>query len=97
MYTPGQVQPKYFNNAGQLQARAIVTPDDHWDNYWREGPQRTARLGRALPGSGHGAKSMGQELANSDAFAQCQVEKVFRNVCLRPPGDAAGPRAQSRR
>ncbi len=34
-------------------------------------------------GSGTGAKSLGEELANSDAFAQCQVEKVFRNVCFR--------------
>jgi hypothetical protein len=32
---------------------------------------------------------MGQELASSDAFAQCQVEKVFRSVCLRSPSDAA--------
>jgi hypothetical protein len=32
---------------------------------------------------------MGQELANSQAFATCQVEKVFRNVCLRPPTSTA--------
>ena len=32
---------------------------------------------------------MGQELANSDAFARCQVKKVFRAVCLREPEDAA--------
>ena len=30
---------------------------------------------------------MGQELANSQAFAQCQVKKVFRSVCLRDPQD----------
>ena len=29
------------------------------------------------------------ELAGTDAFAQCQVTKVFRNVCLRDPVDAA--------
>jgi hypothetical protein len=34
---------------------------------------------------GDGAKSMGQELANSDAFAECQVKKVFKAVCLRDP------------
>jgi hypothetical protein len=28
---------------------------------------------------------MGMELANSDAFAQCQVKKAFRAVCLRDP------------
>jgi hypothetical protein len=32
---------------------------------------------------------MGQELANSKAFAQCQVEKVFKTVCFRAPGNAA--------
>ena len=32
---------------------------------------------------------LGQELAASDAFAQCQVQKVFKNVCLRDPVDAA--------
>ena len=35
-----------------------------------------------------GAKSLGRELAGSDAFARCQVEKVFRNVCFRPPSDS---------
>ena len=35
--------------------------------------------------SGFGAKSLGHELANSRAFAQCQVDKVFKAVCLRDP------------
>ena len=34
---------------------------------------------------GSGAKSLGRELANSKAFAQCQVDKVFKAVCLRDP------------
>ena len=38
--------------------------------------------------AGQGAKSLGRELAGTEAFAQCQVEKVFRNVCFRPPSDA---------
>ena len=85
-YTPGIVQPKYFNNAETF-ADGYVTPDDRWDNYWREG--RNALLGWSwlLPGSGNGAKSMGQELAASEAFAQCQVKKVFKAVCLRDPVD----------
>jgi hypothetical protein len=87
-YTDGVVQPKYFNNAETF-ADGFVTPDDSWDNYWREG--RNALLGwdPTLPASGQGAKSMGRELAASDAFAQCQVEKVFEAVCLRPPTDSA--------
>ena len=38
-----------------------------------------------LPGSGNGARSMGEELANSEAFAHCQSIKVYRNVCLGEP------------
>ncbi|MBN1237194.1 MAG: hypothetical protein JXB36_01770, partial [Gammaproteobacteria bacterium] len=85
-YTDGAVQPKYFNNEETF-ADGFVTPDDSWDNYWREG--RNALLGwdESLPGSGNGAKTMGQELAASEAFAQCQVEKVFEAVCLREPVD----------
>ena len=35
-----------------------------------------------------GAASLGRELANTEAFARCQVKKVFRSVCLRDPADA---------
>jgi hypothetical protein len=42
-----------------------------------------------LPGEGNGAKSLGQELASSHAFASCQVRKAFKAVCLRDPVDAA--------
>ena len=51
--------------------------------------------GAALPGVsvdpvkevsfGNGAKSLGIELANSKAFAQCQVDKAFKTICLRDP------------
>ena len=87
VYTSGQVQPKYFNNADNFRP-GYPTPDDHWDNYWRKGPNQLIGWDAALPGSGNGAKSMGQELARSDSFAQCQVEKVFKTVCFRAPADA---------
>ena len=35
--------------------------------------------------TGTGASSLGRELANSKAFAQCQVDKVFKAICLRDP------------
>ena len=35
--------------------------------------------------TGNGAKSLGVELSNSKAFAQCQVDKVFKAICLRDP------------
>ncbi|MGH8196206.1 MAG: hypothetical protein ACREQ8_17685, partial [Woeseiaceae bacterium] len=87
-YTPGQVQPKYFNNDANFPF-GYRTPDDHWDNYWREGQNRFLGWDQSRPGSGNGAKSLGEELAASDAFASCQVKKVFRAVCLRAPEDAA--------
>jgi hypothetical protein len=88
VYTPGAVQPKYFNNATNF-APGFVTPDDAWENRWRKGQNSLLGWNTALPASGTGAKSMGRELANSDAFARCQVEKVFKTVCFRAPGNAA--------
>ena len=88
LYSAGAVQPKYLINSDNFKS-GFVTTDDHWDNYYRHGANRVLGFDAALPGAGSGAKSMGQELAHSDAFAQCQVEKVFRAVCLREPGNAA--------
>jgi hypothetical protein len=87
LYTAGVVRPKYFNNKDTFPA-GFSTPDDNWDNYWRKG--RNSQLGwdGSLPGKGTGAKSLGLELAHSDAFASCQVQKVFKNVCFRAPSDA---------
>jgi hypothetical protein len=89
-YTNGVVQPKYFNN-NETFADGFVTPDDSWDNYWREG--QNSLLGwnvpGNLPGSGAGAKTLGAELAGTRAFAECQVQKVFNAVCLRDPVDSA--------
>jgi hypothetical protein len=88
VYTGGAVQPKYFNNDTTF-AFGFRTPDDRWENRWRRGQNTLLGWDPALPGSGSGAKSLGQEFGNSDAFATCQVEKVFRTVCLRRPNDAA--------
>lgn len=87
-YTPGVVQPKYFNNDTNFET-GYRTTDDSWMNYWREGQNQFLGWDSNLPGAGSGAASMGQELSNSDAFASCQVKKVFRAVCLREPEDAA--------
>ncbi|MDX1480026.1 MAG: hypothetical protein R3315_00010 [Woeseiaceae bacterium] len=86
-YTPGVVQPKYFNNDVNFPF-GYRTTDDSWLNYWREGQNSYFGWDSGLPGSGNGAKSLGEELASSDAFASCQVKKVFRAVCLREPEDA---------
>ena len=89
--TGSRVQGKYLINSSNFKY-GYITTSDSWSNYWRAGQNSllgwdTENLG--LPANGSGAKSMGVELANSNAFAQCQVEKVFKTVCLREPGNAA--------
>jgi hypothetical protein len=90
VYTPGQVQPKYLINSDNFKP-GYVTPDDAWENRMRLPGQNTALGWEGQDDQvrgGNGAKSLGQELAHSRAFAQCQVEKVFRNVCFRSPNTA---------
>ncbi|MBU3004764.1 hypothetical protein [Paraglaciecola arctica] len=86
--TGSQVQAKYHINGNNF-PYGFFTNNDDWSNYWRQGLNKNLGWDTSLPGSGSGAKSMGQELANSQRFANCQVTKVFKNVCLRSPQDAA--------
>ena len=83
-YTAGDVQPKYFNNDLNF-PQGFRTPDDHWTNYWRNGQNRYLGFNGSGTGDDFGAKSLGVELSNSNAFAACQVKKVFQAVCLRQP------------
>ena len=86
IHTPGQVQGKYLINSNSFPG-GYVTTDDRWDNFWRQGVN--ASLGWRGPSSGgYGPKSLGEEVADSRAFSVCQVEKVFEQVCFRPPRDA---------
>ena len=97
-YTGGSVQRKNLIN-GATFSTGYVTPNDHWTNYWRLG-DNSGRIGWRLAAGnsgavdmarnpayaeGDGAASLGRELANTDAFAYCQVKKAFRSVCLREP------------
>jgi hypothetical protein len=88
VYTPGTVVGKYFHNNTSFPP-GYITPDDHWDNRWRSGQNSLMGWSSSLPGSGQGAKSLGAEIGNSTQFAQCQVQKVFQAICLRPPTSAA--------
>jgi hypothetical protein len=87
-YTQGVTQAKYHINTGNF-PQGFVTPDDSWSNRWRTGPNSALGWNGSLPGSGNGAKSLGQELAGSHAFASCQAQKVFQAVCYRAPASAA--------
>jgi hypothetical protein len=87
-YTGGIVQPKYLINSQNF-SQGFITPNDAWSNRWRQGQNTFLGWSAALPGSGVGAKSLGQELEASSAFAQCQVQKVFQAVCFRTPQSQA--------
>ncbi|MEE4185387.1 MAG: hypothetical protein V2J12_06460 [Gammaproteobacteria bacterium] len=87
VYTAGAVQDKYRANEETF-SPGYVTTDDSWINYWRTGPNELNGWSGGLPGFGNGAKSMGQELASSQAFASCQVKRAFKVACLREPVDS---------
>ncbi|WP_290539346.1 hypothetical protein [Alcanivorax sp.] len=85
--TGTRVQGKYLINSNNF-PWGYITPNDSWDNYWREGPNANLGWDPNLSGSGNGAASLGRELAQSDVFSSCQAEKVFQAVCLRKPADS---------
>ena len=86
--TNSRVEKKYRINANTFKYGYVTTNDD-WQNYWRQGMNKHLGWDTSLPGKGTGAKTMNMELAHSRAFASCQVEKVFQNVCLRKPANTA--------
>lgn len=93
-YTVNNVQGKNLINAGTFPS-GYETVNDTWVNYWRNGPNSAMGwdvngLGTGvLPGSGNGAASLGQELANTRSFSECQSERVFQAVCLHEPATPA--------
>lgn len=86
IYDTSAVHPKHFNNDLNF-PQGYRTTDDSWENRWREGQNAYLGFDASRPGSGNGAQSLGEELGNSEAFASCQVKKVFRTVCLRDAED----------
>jgi hypothetical protein len=86
VYDASAPHPKHFNNDLNF-PQGYRTTDDSWENRWREGQNAYLGFDGSLPGSGNGAQSLGDELGNSEAFASCQVKKVFRTVCLRDAED----------
>lgn len=101
-YDASNVSAKHLINENNFNA-GYITDDASWINYWRNGQNALMGWNNDYPlfqqddkgnAVGVGAKSMGMELAHSDAFAQCQVKKVFQAVCLRDPTDYVIDRAQ---
>ena len=100
-YTQGVVTGKHLINANNFKY-GYATTDDSWVNYWRNGqnkllnwsnqPMTGVQINTRNHSYGNGAKSLGVELSNSEAFASCQVKKAFRAVCLHDPDDYAADR-----
>ncbi len=91
VHSPGFVTPKHLINANTFPG-GYITVDNRWQNMWRDGVN--AVLGWNGPSaSGFGPQSLGVEIANSRAFSLCQVEKVFEEVCFRPPESAGDAQA----
>ena len=99
VYTPGTVSNKHNINPDNFE-HGYITVDDSWVNYWRNGQNWLLGWGPAsnpdTKGNerGNGARALGQELANTTAFAQCQVDKVFEAVCLRDPNVQSADRTR---
>jgi len=95
--TPTRVTHKHRINPTNF-PYGWVTTDNSWTNYWRTGTNANLGWGQdaaltpsnatQVPYSNSGAASLGRELANTNAFARCQVIKVYRHVCLNDPTEA---------
>ena len=101
-FVAGGLSAKYHNNPDNFNP-GFITTDDRWVNYWRNGQNKllgwsdtpsdsSIVIDARGHASGNGAKSMGAELADSNAFASCQVKKAFQAVCLRNAEDYAADR-----
>lgn len=92
-YTSGTVQPKYLINSTVF-PYGYITSNDGWINRWRTGSNANLGWGWGnnttgqTPTTGNGMQSMGQELANTQAFARCQAIKVYKAVCFSEPSEA---------
>ncbi|MGD8784867.1 MAG: hypothetical protein PVG75_10540, partial [Thioalkalispiraceae bacterium] len=95
--TPTRVTRKHRINPTNF-PYGWVTTDDSWTNYWRTGvnaklgwgqdPALTPSNATQAAYSSSGAANLGRELANTQAFARCQVTKVYRHVCLSDPDES---------
>lgn len=83
-YEPGVVQAKMTRAA--IFAGGHETTDDSWLNYWGQFSIHNQELGFKAPFSGNGVASLGRAVATSRGFSLCMSKKVFKLMCVRPPG-----------
>jgi hypothetical protein len=68
-----------WRETGGLSRSVSVTLPDGTTQSWSP-PNKDAKIATS-----YGPASLGYEVTSTRAFAQCQVEKVFKHVCLRDP------------
>jgi len=71
-----------LEQVARVTAREMATTGAHWTFSPVLCLTRDQRWGRT-------GETFGQEVAESRAFSVCQVEKVFKQVCFRPPQSQA--------
>ena len=89
--SPTRVAHKFRQNPTNFEFGRIAT-DNSWKNYWRTGINAKLGWSNNTPQatvSGAAAAALGAELANTTAFARCQVIKVYRHVCHNDPSEAS--------
>ena len=92
-YSAAKVAKKYDQNTDQF-PDGYMTTDDGWANNWLEGQNATIGWHPASNGTmestraGMGAKSLGELLTATDAFASCMAERSFAAMCLHKPNGA---------
>jgi hypothetical protein len=79
---PLGVVAKYNRNADVFPG-GHVTTDNSWQNFARSPDNQQLFGWRAGADGGQGVNSLGQAVANSKAFSQCMVKKVYREICNR--------------
>jgi hypothetical protein len=87
VFSPGTVRTKMNHNS--VYPEGFVTQDDSFINLWAQG--KNASLGWPEKTSGNGIKEWGQMFAESEQFARCMAQRVFKQFCYRSPdeGDLA--------
>jgi len=99
---PNNVVVKFNHNETNFKY-GYVARDDGWINYWRNGQNsllgwyNNTVLDADGHSSGNGAKSLGMEMARTNAFDSCQVKKAFKAVCLRDSDSFAADRSEVNR
>jgi hypothetical protein len=99
---PNAVVNKFNHNETNFKY-GYIQRNDSWVNYWRNGQNSLLGWYNSVPvdsnghASGNGARALGMELAHTDAFDSCQVNKVFQTICLRDPENFNADRDEVRR